>query len=80
MSKKILNRSPNGEFWGSQTTSNASSSSDTQGSSNILARYQMVHRLVHEKLASHKRLIEILIEMVISLLYLNNLNLFNLHT
>ncbi len=50
VSAKILSRAPTGQYWGT--------SSATRGlTGQALTRYQLVHRLVEDKLDSHKRLI-----------------------
>lgn len=57
VSAKILSRAPTGQYWGT--------SSATRGlTGQALTRYQLVHRLVEDKLESHKRLIAALNDTV----------------
>lgn len=59
VSEKILSRAPTGQYWGTSSTA--------QGlTGQALTRYQMVHRLVADKLDSHKRLVGALLETVSS--------------
>lgn len=53
VSSKILNRSPSGQYWGT--------SSSRAGLTGLaLTRFQMVHRLIEEKLEVHTRLLKML--------------------